>query len=92
MIPHRWSGWPGAMCLDCGVDDQRELCIAVHDVLLKCVYEHSLCEEGHPMQECSVHVNHDCLGRDRLNSAVMCRGMGKDFGVGCPGIIPYPKK
>ena len=25
---HRWSGWPGAMCLDCGSDDAVELCIA----------------------------------------------------------------
>lgn len=25
---HRWSGWPGAWCLDCGVEDQVELAIA----------------------------------------------------------------
>ena len=25
---HRWSGWPGAWCLDCGVEDARELCLA----------------------------------------------------------------
>jgi len=22
---HRWSGWPGAWCLDCGLEDAREL-------------------------------------------------------------------
>jgi len=22
---HRWSGWPGAWCLDCGQEDPREL-------------------------------------------------------------------
>lgn len=25
---HRWSGWPGAWCLDCGMEDPREICIA----------------------------------------------------------------
>lgn len=24
-MTHRWSGWPGAWCLDCGVEDPREL-------------------------------------------------------------------
>lgn len=32
-IKHRWSGWPGAWCLDCGVEDPVELCAA----------------DGHPM-------------------------------------------
>lgn len=26
--PHRWSGWPGAWCLDCGADDPYELALA----------------------------------------------------------------
>lgn len=25
---HNWSGWPGAWCLDCGAEDQREVCLA----------------------------------------------------------------
>lgn len=25
---HRWSGWPGAWCLDCGCDDPQELALA----------------------------------------------------------------
>ena len=24
---HRWSGWPGAWCLDCGAEDPNELCL-----------------------------------------------------------------
>src|SRR6187455_2384331 len=27
-VNHRWSGWPGAWCLDCGVEDARELAAA----------------------------------------------------------------
>ena len=25
---HKWSGWPGAYCLICGIDDPDEICIA----------------------------------------------------------------
>ena len=25
---HRWSGWPGAWCLYCGVEDPREVALA----------------------------------------------------------------
>jgi hypothetical protein len=25
---HRWSGWPGAYCLDCGEEDKNEICLA----------------------------------------------------------------
>lgn len=31
--PHRWSGWPGAWCLDCGTEDVSEICIADGHVL-----------------------------------------------------------
>lgn len=27
----RWSGWPGAWCLDCGRDDPREIALADGD-------------------------------------------------------------
>lgn len=27
-MTHRWSGWPGAWCLDCGADDPMELALA----------------------------------------------------------------
>lgn len=26
---HRWSGWPGAWCLDCGVADAKETCLVL---------------------------------------------------------------
>lgn len=28
MKTHRWSGWPGAFCLDCGIEDQVEIALA----------------------------------------------------------------
>ena len=28
---HRWSGWPGAFCLNCGAEDRTELCVGAHD-------------------------------------------------------------
>lgn len=27
MTEHRWSGWPGAWCLDCGCDDPGEIAL-----------------------------------------------------------------
>lgn len=30
-MSHRWSGWPGAWCLDCGMEDPNEICLADHD-------------------------------------------------------------
>jgi hypothetical protein len=30
-VRHRWSGWPGAWCLDCGVADPLETAIALAD-------------------------------------------------------------
>lgn len=27
-MTHRWSGWPGAWCLDCGADDPFERALA----------------------------------------------------------------
>lgn len=25
---HRWSGWPGAYCMYCFIEDPREICLA----------------------------------------------------------------
>ena len=25
---HWWSGWPGAVCMKCGSEDVREICLA----------------------------------------------------------------
>lgn len=30
LAEHRWSGWPGAWCLDCGAPDLREQCLSDH--------------------------------------------------------------
>jgi len=39
-MTHRWSGWPGAWCLDCGIEDPGEACMASNPA---CV-----CAEGPP--------------------------------------------
>lgn len=67
---HRWSGWPGAWCLDCGTEDQREICCAEHGVTFECAAGHfvdlregappGVCEQGHPLQTCTEHVNPPC--------------------------------
>lgn len=31
MVDHRWSGWPGAWCLDCGCADPIEVAFASGD-------------------------------------------------------------
>ncbi len=31
MSYHNWSGWPGAYCLKCGAESNRERCVAEHE-------------------------------------------------------------
>ena len=59
-MDHRWSGWPGAWCFDCGTEDAREICVATHDAGLTCVEGHYICEEGHVLQACPEHTNPPC--------------------------------
>lgn len=33
MTAHRWSGWPGAWCLDCGCEDPLEAALAHPDTV-----------------------------------------------------------
>lgn len=33
---HRWSGWPGAWCLDCGVEDPVESALGCPNCDLRC--------------------------------------------------------
>jgi len=51
MTEHRWSSRPGAWCLDCGKEDQNEVCMAE-------------CWRGptpeNPKRKCPVHVNGPC--------------------------------
>lgn len=28
MAQHRWSGWPGAICMKCGAEDPMEIALA----------------------------------------------------------------
>jgi len=43
----RWSGWPGAYCLDCGSEDPVEICLA--DCLCSChdAFYKEYAEKGH---------------------------------------------
>ena len=54
MTAHRWSGWPGAWCLDCGTEDRRELAIAdgafdvdeeTGAVIISAEYQNGICPE-----------------------------------------------
>jgi hypothetical protein len=57
MFEHRWSGWPGAWCLDCGVADPFEECLA-HDKL-SCIC--SKCNESWPQGNCSAGGEHEVV-------------------------------
>ena len=61
MAEHRWSGWPGAWCLDCGAEDAGEACLAEDCYcVISCVEGHVQCEE-HPKAEPKArHRNTDC--------------------------------
>lgn len=63
---HRWSGWPGAWCFDCGQEDQVELCLADHSISLECIYGHVQCEDDHPMRVCDLHRNGPCLAPGQM--------------------------
>ena len=52
---HRWSGRPGAYCLDCFVEDAREICLA------ECGSTWVLPGQvGHFPTECYSHQNQPC--------------------------------
>lgn len=58
---HRWSSWPGAWCLDCGVSDAVEECVAVHNDGLICECGVFMCEApGHKLKGCVIHKNGPC--------------------------------
>lgn len=51
----RWSGWPGAFCLDCGMEDPDEGCMAgcdcpCHDEFWK-GYEEYMRKQGESINE-----------------------------------------
>lgn len=60
MNEHRWSGWPGAWCLDCGAEDQNEVCISGDcNTAIKCVDGHIQCDLHEPAK-CLIHMNGSC--------------------------------
>ena len=65
-MEHRWSGWPGAYCQDCGAEDQREICLADcggTSVLCSCgTYLCTLVTSlSHTLTKCAIHQNVPCL-------------------------------
>jgi len=74
MKQHRWSGWPGAICMVCGMEDQIEYCVATScpDSFITCDCETGCefcCGTGTIPGDCEVHVNGSCPGfnKDELN-------------------------
>jgi hypothetical protein len=54
MTEHRWSGWPGAFCLDCFAPDLREQSLAD---------DCTRCDDGYPDRQpyhCPEHTNEPC--------------------------------
>lgn len=91
MIEHRWSGWPGAWCLDCGNVDPAEECLATHDrlsfVCSKCVQQwpQGPCEAGglHNVIEtpCEDHPLTDCPEPNSHNYDPYYKGPVDDQGT-----------
>lgn len=55
MTEHRWSGWPGAWCLDCGIADPREECLIECDVI-----EYAFLQNETHIAPCPNHPITDC--------------------------------
>jgi len=55
---HRWSGWPGAWCLDCGCEDPSEICIGGGEV-----------PDDHPgWKDCLYKDKNLCKKKDKDNN------------------------
>lgn len=51
-VPHRWSGWPGAWCLDCGAEDRTKIALADG--------EFDISEDGETLIVHAGYENADC--------------------------------
>jgi hypothetical protein len=65
-MQHNWSGWPGAICINCGQEDQNEVCLAEHggswEICNVCGGKkcESCCNMGFIPVPCSDHINGPC--------------------------------
>jgi hypothetical protein len=58
MREHRWSGWPGAFCLNCGQDDTTEAALACDDCYVPCCDEEMAAD---PVDRfCAEHAPTEC--------------------------------
>ncbi len=48
----RWSGWPGAWCLDCGREDPREVALADGTVQFDCKHDICACLNADDWLQC----------------------------------------
>lgn len=53
-LQHRWSGWPGAFCLDCGSGDPFEEALAAGDLDYYC----TVCRASWPQGPCPMGGEH----------------------------------
>ena len=71
---HRWSGWPGAYCLDCHTGDPAEAALAHDCIDATCSY----CGEGWPQGPC-----HSPDSPDHESHAVSWKDCGEHPSVPC---------
>ena len=50
MTQHRWSGWPGAWCLDCGASDPLEQSIPCPDCNITPEKPSAFCKSHQPVE------------------------------------------
>lgn len=82
MRPHVWSGWPGAWCLVCGVEDIHEIALACDDCQLAGDGITLCAQHLSEVQDCKQEVEACCLGCRRETRMVFygnprCEGCGQ---------------
>jgi hypothetical protein len=70
MVGHRWSGWPGAWCLDCGIEDPLEAALATNEIEYVESDEPEYKEHGKPVYTPEL--------QERLNSLKDCPEPGSN--------------